>query len=234
MWKNRMNWPLRLVLGFLLVLSAFQCGCVPHTWSVVSCDQRPPEDPSKAAIVLLHTRVLLAFRICSIDGHKVEDAIEYHLAPGEHVIVAGISRGESDEVSVRCTLREGSVYRLTADVWNLSNRFSSVPLAGPFQRIECDWRPRLLELGRFEELTAGKSVDWKIIEHIRARPVSLMVLARQNTVGIDEAAGTHAHFTATGHLATMPIVPVETPPKYWGALPPNLLFAREGTVRTGS
>lgn len=227
---------LRTTLGLLLVLPAFQCGCaMPRRWNVISCDEGQPPKPSETAIVLVHTRALSVFRVRLIDDLKVDDGVEYHLMPGEHVIVTGVSKGESMEVPLRCMLHAGFVYRLMADVWNLSDRWHNIPVAGPFQRIEFDWRPRLVELGRFDELTDGRLVDSRIIEHIRPRPLSLMIRVRHDTVGIDKAAEPHAHFTGTGHLASMLLtVLVEIPPEHWGVLPRNILYAREDSVRGGS
>ncbi len=214
-----------LLLTLAFIMASGGCA-VPYKWKTKMCYEGPPRAFSDISVVLLNTRSLLVFRVRSIDGTSMPDSVEYHLLPGTHSIVTGVSRGQTTEMPITCELRPGYVYSLTADVWNLSSKFD---LLLGFQKVECDWRPRLVELGRFDELTSGEYVNRAIIEQTRPRPLSFMILARENATPIGEGS-LHAHYVGVGHYGPSVllayVMPVEMPPKHWGPLPKNWRTAR--------
>ncbi len=217
---------MRLALGIrplLLLTLAFimaSGGCaIRRKWKTEVRYEGPPRAFSDISVVLLNTMSLPVFRVRSIDGVSMPDSVEYHLLPGTHSIVTGVSKGQTTEMPITCELRPGYVYSLRADVWNLSTK---VGLLLGFQKVEFDWRPRLVELGRFEELTSGEYVSRRLIGVIRPRPLSALILVRQNATPIGERS-IHAHYVGVGSIAfALPlalVMPVEMPPKHWGLLP---------------
>jgi len=131
--------PLFLVtLMFIIAVG----GCAaPRNWKATVCYEGPSRPYSDISVILMKNKGLLVSQVRTIDGSTVADSVEYHLAPGTHTIVVGVSRGESKEIAITCDVRPGYVYSLTIDVWNLSQNIDAF-LTG-FQKVECDWRPRL-------------------------------------------------------------------------------------------
>ncbi len=211
-----------LTLMFIIAVS----GCAaPRQWKATVCYEGPPRPFSDISVMLLKTKLLLVSQIRMIDGIEVPDSVEYHLLPGTHSIVAGVSRGESKEMPVTGNLRAGYVYSVVMDVWNLSSKFEV--LLG-FQKIELDWRPRLVEIGCYDELTYGQYVSEVVMEHIRPRPISFMILASQNYPGAGPR-GEYAHYVGIGNIALIPVViPVEMPAEHWGVWPKGWRTARQG------
>jgi hypothetical protein len=174
------------------------------------------------------------FCVHSINDATVPDGTEYHLLPGTHSFITGVSQGETTNLPITCVLRAGCVYRLTVDVWNLSERVI-LPVPVFVHRVECDWRPRLTEIGQFEDLTSGEYVDSRICEIAYAAPLRFWIQARDAVIPGDEV-GTHAHFVGTGWMTggvvteALMAKPTELPPDHWGTWPPDRLVM-EGRAR---
>ncbi len=197
---------------FAVIVASGGCA-VPYQWKTKICYEGPPRPFSDVSVLLVNTRSLPVFRVRSIDDVRVPDHVEYHLLPGDHTIVTGVSRGKTTDMPMTCTLRAGHVYSLVPDVWNLSSRIYL--LLGGCRIFECDWRPRLVELGRVEEFTSSQYVDPTIVEHAR-HPFRL---EKQNTTGVDEG-GTHL-IVGPPLFDVSPLLVCAMPPKHWGAWPKN-------------
>jgi hypothetical protein len=211
-----------LVLAF--TMGSFGC---TRPWKVHACYQGAPRAFGDVAVLLLDKRMLPVFRVHSIDDVNVPDATEYHLLPGTHSVITGVSRGKTTNLPISCVPRAGYVYRLTADVWNLSD--CMVPMVPTIQRVECDWRPRLTELGRFEDLTSGESIDPTICDNVHVAPLRFWIQAQDGIMPADEV-GAHAHFVGTGFMSgilpeLLMAKPTEMPPGHWGKWPRNQTVA---------
>jgi len=201
-------------------------GCIaPCNWNTTVCYEGPSRALPHISILLVNTTPLAVFRVRSIDDISVPDCVEFHLSPGHHSIVTGVSRGKTTDMPIACTLHAGHVYSLVPDVWNLSNRFIAFPIG--FWRVKCDWRPRLVDLGRFAQFTSSQYVHPTVLEHARPHPLH-PVLARQNVAGVDPESA-YAHFVGNlpfgSELAT-----VQMPAKHWGLWPTFRQMA-QGDVR---
>lgn len=212
------------LLTLMFVIAVGGCAA-PRKWKATVCYEGPPRPFSDISVVLLRAKALHYSQIRRIDEASVPDSVEYHLSPGTHAIAVGVSRGESKEMAITCDLRPGYVYSLTFDVWNLSSK--AEPLLY-FQKVEFDWRPRLVELGRYDELTSGQYVNEVVMEHIRPRPLTFMILTRQSFPAVG-SRGEYAHYVGVGNIASILVVfPVEMPAEHWGVWPKGWRTAREG------
>ncbi len=161
-----------LMFVFTLSLVAIVGGCISiggPAWKWQRCYTGPSRALADVSVLLV-ARHPVPLRIRSIDGARVRDATEYHLLPGNHVVVstpevprrflieykdeastfATEPTGEytTGAATVALTLELGIVYRLTADLAWEKDGTSRIYWHGRGGK----WCPRVEALGSFEEL----------------------------------------------------------------------------------
>ncbi len=176
-----MNAELRVHL-FLMAMSGLApalSGCITRSgleWEWQRCYPGPTRNCSDISVLLI-ARDRLPLRALSIDNVRVRAATEYHLLPGDHVVVSqpdgrlpvaipferdsanktytfvGGRKGElkGEPAPMAVSLEPGLVYRLTAQlVWEDDG---SGHLYWRNKRSE--WHPRVECMGRFEALKSA-------------------------------------------------------------------------------
>jgi hypothetical protein len=164
-WTVLSHRVLCVVMLFMLPLGMY--GCIsPISVKVYDGPERSLREVAVVIVDMNRSRIISAGpRIQAIDRHKVNnEALEYHLLPGEHTIdftFRGIMDGErgytKEPWQLHENFRKGHVYRIFANFvgWDPDERFPRVRASWPFGGAKGYYDEGLVLLGTVEDVACS-------------------------------------------------------------------------------
>jgi len=219
--ENRPSIWIVLTLGVLPVVSG--CPSKSREWKWERCYEGKPRELADVSVLLV-ARDRLPLRARSIDGDRVRERTEYHLLPGDHLVVSrpdgqlplslgmgcpgvtytikagrkGKIKGDDQEAAL--TLKPGVVYRLTAELaWEEDEEEEDHVV---WRSGKSTWSPRLEPLGSVEE-----------VKNALARRQAFFEMALRGELGAAQAGDIPR---TSLNLGTS-----ERPPEHWSIADPE-------------